>query len=161
MVRVIFALMLAMSVVFGMANSGTAMAAQASGDTEWQQEVAAREERQVRLDELLAIISSEMATIRATEDLQEREALMDVHRGHMLEAMELMQEMGSDQMQDVIAEHMASGLEQEARADHRARGPKTRSHRRPRAELSDAQRLADLEIRVDMMQVMIESLMMQ
>jgi len=157
--------MLVMSVIFGMAKAGTAVAAEPSGGADWQQELAAeqaaRETRQARLDELLATISSEMATIRATSNMQEREALMAVHQGHMLEAMELMQEMGSDQMQEVMAEHMASGLEQETRAGQPVHGPKTRSFRRPRSELSDAQRLADLEIRVDMMQVMIESLMMQ
>ena len=62
-------------------------------------------------------------------------------------------------MREVMAEHMGPGpapVDDSGRALHQH---KRMSHAQRRSHMSDARRLADLENRVDMMQVMLESMM--
>ena len=99
----------------------------------------AAQERQVmyetRLHELDAIIDKEMATMRTMSPGTERQALMQTHRNHMLEAVGLMVKLGDPGLRDVLAEHA---------------GPQS---------VDDAHRLMMLEDRLDMIVVMMESLL--
>lgn len=119
---------------------------------------AERAERQARLDKLMDTMAVEMGAIRDASDRKERDALMAIHREHMHEAMRLMRDMGGTHMREVMAGHMGPGRKSPADSDqphhlHKRIAPAART------ELSDAERLADLEIRLDMMQVMMESMM--
>lgn len=119
-------------------------------------------ERQELLDNLITQLSEEMEIIRNTEDRAERERLMAIHHETMREAMELVRDMGGVHMRTVMAEHMAPHLETPAEPDNRPR----HRHKKPpvappRPQISMSQRVEDLENRVDMMQVIIESLLDQ
>ena len=130
-------------------------------DVQWAAEKAERTDRQARLDELMGTLTEEMATIRKTKNRTERQALMVKHREHMAEAMSLMRGMGGTHMRELMTEHMESATGAGMKSDpprHRHKGRGIQSYR-PRAEMSDAQRLTDLENRLDMMQVMMESMM--
>ena len=132
--------------------------------TQWAAEKAERAERQTRLDELMGTLTEEMANIREAKNHTERQALMVKHREHMQEAMSLMRGMGGERMRELMAEHMGSGLKHEMKSEQPQRvrpswGLGMVTTPRPRAEMSDAQRLIDLENRLDMMQVMMESMM--
>ncbi len=124
-------------------------------------EQAARESRQVRLDELMGIMADEMTTLRSARSRKDREAVMDTHRKHMREAMSLMRGMGGARMREVMGGHMDAGTDHQRNtpADGKAHQHERGMMARPRADMSDAQRLADVENRLDMMQVMMESLM--
>jgi hypothetical protein len=117
----------------------------------WQAEQAQRESRQARLDELMSTMAEEMEAIRGADDPAKRQALMVTHRKNMLEAMQLMRSMGGTHLQEAVADHLGSGVG--AGGDHNHAAPT-----RPREHMSDSSRLADLENRVDMMQIMIESI---
>lgn len=113
---------------------------------------------EARLEELMDLMSEEMAVLRATENAQDRASLMATHRDHMREAMALMSGMGGEMMTRML-EHMNA-------AEPAAAGQPQRRHvhRRPmasRSTMTDAQRLLDLEARVDMMQMMMESMLEQ
>tara|TARA_R110002096_G_scaffold170341_1_gene342683 strand:+ start:16278 stop:16772 length:495 start_codon:yes stop_codon:yes gene_type:complete len=126
---------------------------------QWSADQALRELRQARLDELMSTIAEEMQAIRSSENPRERETLMATHRESMREAMGLMRDMGGAHMREVMAEHMGPGpapVDDSGRALHQH---KRMSHAQRRSHMSDARRLADLENRVDMMQVMLESMM--
>ncbi len=130
-------------------------------DVQWAAEKAERADSQARLDELMSTLTEEMAAIRKTKKRTERQALMVKHREHMAEAMSLMRGMGGTHMRELMTEHMESGMGagmQSDRPRHRHKSSGIRSYR-PRGEQSDAQRLTDLENRLDMMQVMMESMM--
>lgn len=126
---------------------------------QWQAEQAARVQRQARLDVLMTTMAEEMQTIRSTSDQTERARLMAAHRKHMRESMQLMREMGGMHMRDVVAEHLGRGTESAASSDSSQHQHKRMPAVRPRAQMSDAERLADLETRLDMMQIMMESIM--
>ena len=117
----------------------------------WQAEQVQREARQARLDELMSTMAQEMEAIRDAGDPAERQALMVTHRKNMLEAMQLMRNMGGTHLQDVVADHLGSVAGAGSMHDHAVPA-------RPRVHMSDSTRLADLENRVDMMQIMIESI---
>ena len=122
-------------------------------------EVAAREARQVRLDELMGTMAEEMEALRKSKTGKEREATMATHRKHMREAMSLMRGMGGTRMREVMGEHMAPGMDGKMAPGRQQHQHKQAGAGRPRADISDAQRLADIENRLGMMQVMMESLM--
>jgi len=111
---------------------------------------------EARLEELMDLMSEEMAALSATENADERSTLMATHREHMREAMALMSEMGGDTMARML-DHM-NAAEPSAQPQRQRR----HVHRRPavsRSTMSDAKRLMDLETRVDMMQMMMESML--
>ena len=122
-------------------------------------EQAAREARQVRLNELMGIMAEEMDALHSAKSRKDRAAVMETHRKHMREAMSLMRGMGGERMREVMGGHMDAGMGQKMGADGPAHQHKRGMGARPRADMSDAQRLADIENRLDMMQVMMESLM--
>jgi hypothetical protein len=78
----------------------------------------------------------------------------------MYEAMDLMRDLGGAHMRNVMTEHLAPH-----HAMHHAPGMAgmgSGSHMMmswPRSHMSDATRLDDLETRVDMMQIMMESML--
>lgn len=125
---------------------------------QWQAEQAERVERQAWLDELMNTMADEMQAIRNAGNRDEREALMATHREHMREAMVLMRSMGGPHLREVMAEHLGDGMDPETDSDVPRHQHKRWVPSRPRNEMSDAQRLTDLENRVDMMQIMIESI---
>lgn len=116
----------------------------------WNAERTARAEREARLDELMGRMTGDMAAIRDAKSTKERQALMATHKEHMREAMGLMRSMGGKHLREVMADHLQAGAQSAA---------ESRAPMWPRADMSDAQRLTDLENRMDMMQVMVESLM--
>jgi hypothetical protein len=122
-------------------------------------EQAAREARQVRLDELMGIMAGEMEAIGSAKSRKDREAVMETHRKHMREAMSLMRGMGGKRMREVMAGHMDAGMKKKMTSADPMHQHKRMAASRPRADMSDAQRLTDLENRLDMMQVMMEALM--
>ncbi len=125
----------------------------------WVELVAERLERLARLDALMGTMAAEMAAIRQRKDRKEREALMTTHRKHMREAMGLMRGIGGERMREVMSQHVASATEHGVNADRPHNRLKRRGSTRPRSEVSDAERLTDLESRLDMMQIIIESLL--
>ena len=125
----------------------------------WEELVADRIERHAKLDELMGTMAAEMAVIRKTKDRKKREAFMAAHLTHMREAMGLMRGMGGERMREVMAEHMDPRMEPGMESDEPWHVYRRMGSAPPRVEMSDAQRLTDLEIRIDMMQVMMESLM--
>jgi hypothetical protein len=116
----------------------------------WRAEQVQREARQTRLDELMSTMAQEMEAIRHNSDPTERQALLGTHREHMLEAMQLMRNMGGAHLQEVVAGHLGSDVGSDGKHTH---GMPTHA----REHMSDSTRLADLENRVDMVQIMIES----
>jgi hypothetical protein len=117
----------------------------------WRAEQAQRESRQTRLDALMSTMAQEMEAIRHSIDQEERQALMVTHRKNMLEAMQLMRDMGGAHLQDVVAAHLGSDVGSDGKHGHVMPA-------REREHMSDSARLADLENRVDMVQIMIESI---
>lgn len=116
----------------------------------WRVEQAQRESRQARLDELMSTMAEEMEAIRGAGNPAERQALMITHRENLLEALQLMRNMGGAHLQDVVADHLAPNTAVGSKHGHAVAA-------RPREHMSDSTRLVDLENRVDMMQIMIES----
>jgi hypothetical protein len=127
---------------------------------QWQTEQAQRAEREQRLNELMSVMAEEMEALHQTDDREKHRQLMATHRNHMYEAMDLMRDMGGAHMRDLVTEHLAPH-----HATHHASGMAgmgSGGHMmmsRPRAHMSDATRLGDLETRVDMMQLMMESML--
>lgn len=126
---------------------------------QWTAEQSAREVRQAKLEALMVTMAEEMQTIRSTKNRKERQELMATHRESMREAMGLMRGMGGMHMREVMAKHMGPGKGTSADSNRPRHQHKRAVLARPRAQMSDAQRLADLENRLDMMQVMMESMM--
>lgn len=127
--------------------------------TRWAAEQAARAERQSRLESLMVTMAEEMEAIRAATNPDERHELLETHRENMHEAMKLMHEMGGMHLRDVVSEHLGRASVSPEKADSPQHRHKQPPMSRPRAGMSDAERLADLETRVDMMQIMIESIL--
>jgi hypothetical protein len=116
----------------------------------WHAQQVQREERQGRLDELMSTMATEMQSIRNAGSDKERQALMTDHRASMHEAMALMREVGGLHLQDVLSDHIGSGA---------GAGGKHAMHAQPREHMSDSSRLADLENRLDMIQIVLESIL--
>jgi len=113
------------------------------------------------IEELMATLADEMAEIRRTRDRAERQRLMEVHRTNMREALILMREIGGEQMATIMASHMEA-------QDKVPQEPNKRVHRHKQPPVFDtsgtskeSSRLTDLELRLDMMQIMLESLVDQ
>ncbi len=125
---------------------------------QWRAEQVASEARQIRLEELMSTMAQEMEAIRSADDSDQRQALMVAHRDNMQEAIWLMRELGGLHMREVMAQHLGpttgSGGESDASSLH----PQHSRPMRPRDQMSDSQRLADVENRMDMTQIMIESI---
>ncbi len=126
---------------------------------QWAVEQALRVERQARLDTLMVTMAKEMAAIRSTTNRREKESLMVVHRENMREAMSLMRGMGGMHMREVMSEHMGSGMKPGMGSGMPEHGQKRMNSSLSHAEPSNEQRLTDLENRMDMMHVMMESMM--
>ena len=128
----------------------------------WQAEQAQRAEREQRLNELMTVMSQEMEALRETGDREKHRQLMATHRNHMFEAMDLMRDLGGAHMREVMNVHLAphrgmhdaAGMEGMGGSGHMMMS-------QPRAHMSDAARLSDLETRVDMMQIMLESMLLE
>jgi hypothetical protein len=112
----------------------------------WHAQEVQREQRQARLDELMSTMATEMQSIRNASSDKERRALMAAHRSSMHEALTLIREIGGLHLQDVLSDHVGAG------AKHVA-------HAQPREHMSDSARLADLENRLDMIQILLESIL--
>ncbi len=63
--------------------------------------------------------------------------------------------MGGERMRNIVSAHTGASGNSDRSGDSQKSIPSSR----PRTEMSDAQRLSDIEIRLDMMQVIMESLM--
>ena len=125
----------------------------------WQTQQALRTEREERLNELMSIMAEEMEAIDKASNSGQRQQLMANHRIHMHEAMDLMRDLGGVHLRDVMSRHLGSHHDvkhgmQKAPGDVRQISPSI-----PREHISDAARLSDLETRVDMMQIMLESML--
>ncbi len=141
----------------------------------WAADEEIRAERQERLDDLMVTVAQEMAEIRSTTNNKERASLMMVHRENMREAMGLMRSMGGVHMRKVLSQHlgsgMAPGMMPGKKAGMRAgmgsgMGSDASGHAHegmssslPHDEMTNDQRITDLENRLDMMHVMMESMM--
>ena len=126
---------------------------------DWAAQQAQRVENQARMDVLMETMTDEMAAIRATENRKDREALMIKHREHMLEAMSLMRGINGKHMREVMAEHTGPGMKKGMGMDSQQQMHKSMDASSPHPGMNNEQRLRDLEIRMDMMSVMMESLM--
>ena len=125
----------------------------------WQTQQALRTEREERLNELMSIMAKEMEAIDKAGNSSQRHQLMADHRIHMHEAIDVMRDLGGVHLQDVMAQHLGSHHDvrhgmQKAPGDARQISPSI-----PREHISDAARLSDLETRLDMMQIMLESML--
>jgi len=154
-VFIILILMLVMGVGWAQETDSTAEA-----NDQLTAEQATHAKDQARLEELMDVMAEEMAAIRRAENRSERDALMPAHMDHMREAMGLARNMGGTRMREVMEAHMSADLESEAKNRTRP----VHSHKRmvpppPRTEMSDARRLSDLEMRVDMLQMVVESIL--
>ncbi len=125
----------------------------------WQTQQALRTEREERLNELMSIMAEEMEAIDKASNSGQRQQLLVNHRIHMHESMDLMRDLGGVHLREVMTQHLGSHHDvkhgmQKAPADARHTSPSI-----PREQISDAARLSDLETRVDMMQIMLESML--
>lgn len=126
---------------------------------QWAAEQAARAVRQERLDGLMVTMASEMADIRATTNRAERESLMVAHRENMREAMGLMRSMGGAHLRKAMSQHVRPGTKEEMGSSMSEHAHKGMDSSQPLIEMTSEQRLSDLENRMDMMHVMMESMM--
>lgn len=126
---------------------------------QWQAERALRAEREARLNELMSIMAEEMEAIRDTEGQSQKQQLMAKHRAHMHEAMGLMRDLGGAHMREVTAQHLGPHHGAMGGAHKASGGHQSMMSSIPREQISDASRLGDLETRVDMMQIMLESML--
>jgi Lon protease-like protein len=123
---------------------------------QWQAEQALRAERGQRLNELMSTMAKEMDAIHEARDSSQRQQLMAKHRVHMHEAMDLMRDLGGTHMREVTAQHIGP---HHGSMHGSAGGHQKMMSSIPRKDISDASRLADIETRVDMMQIMLESML--
>jgi hypothetical protein len=126
---------------------------------QWQAEQALRVEREQRLNELMSTMTEEMEAMHEAGNSSKRQQLLATHRAHMYEAMDLMRDLGGTHMREVSKEHLAP---HHATHHSAGMGGTTGGHMMsavPRDRVSDAVRLGDLETRVDMMQIMLESML--
>ena len=126
---------------------------------QWQAEQALRAEREARLNELMSIMAEEMEAIHEADERSQKQQLMAKHRAHMYEAMDLMRDLGGAHMRDVVEQHLGPHHGAMGKAHKATGGHRSMMSSIPREQISDAARLGDLETRVDMMQIMLESMM--
>jgi hypothetical protein len=107
----------------------------------WQTQEALRTEREERLNELMPIMAEEMEAIDKAR------------------AMDLMRDLGGAHLGDVMAQHLGSHHDVKHGMQKAAGDAQQISSSIPREHISDAARLGDLETRVDMMQIMLESML--
>ena len=125
----------------------------------WQTQQALRTEREERLNELMSIMAEEMEAIDKASNSAQRQQLMANHRIHIHEAMDLMRDLGGAHLGDVMAQHLGSHHDVKHGMQKAAGDAQQISSSIPREHISDAARLGDLETRVDMMQIMLESML--
>ena len=121
----------------------------------WQAEQQMRVAHEERLNELMSLMATEMEAIHQASDRSERQQLLAKHRDHMYEAMDLMRDLGGSHMRDVTNQHL--GPHSTMHQSSGMAGSMMQSL--PRQHMSDSTRLNDLETRVDMMQIMLESML--
>lgn len=121
----------------------------------WQAEEEMRAQHEERLNELMTLMAEEMEAIHEAGNRGERQQLLEEHRDHMHEAMDLMRDLGGSHMRDVTEQHL--GPHSKMHPSSGMAGSMMQS--RPRQHMSDSTRLNDLETRVDMMQIMLESML--
>ncbi len=126
---------------------------------QWQAEQTLRAEREQRLNELMSTMAEEMEAIHEAREGNQRMQLMSKHRVHMYEAMDLMRDLGGTHMREVTAQHLGPHHNDRHGAHGTAGGHPKMMSSIPRENISDAYRLRDLETRVDMMQIMMESML--
>ncbi len=126
---------------------------------QWQAEQALRVEREQRLSELMSTMAEEMDAIHKAGESSQKQELMTKHRVHMFEAMDLMRDLGGTHLRAVTMQHLgpSHGAGHEVQDAAGSHGSMMSSV--PREQTSDASRLGDLETRVDMMQIMLESML--
>jgi len=125
----------------------------------WQAEQAQRTEREQRLDQLMTVMTREMEAMHQTDDRSEQQKLLATHRQHMNEAMDLMRDLGGAHMRELTREHLGSHHTMHHSSGMAGAADGHMMSSRPREHMSDATRLGDLETRVDMMQIMLESML--
>ena len=113
------------------------------------------EKHRARLGELVARMDREMAAIYAADDPETRARLMAEHRSTMKEAIVHLSGLGEEWDGDSIMAHAEATSDKPSRA-HRFHGPRRRPS--PPSSESLSQRLDRLEIRVEMMQVLMEDM---
>lgn len=126
---------------------------------DWAAQQAQRAENQARLDVLMGTMTEEMAAIRTATSRKDRETLMTKHREHMREAMGLMRGMSGKHMREVMAEHTGPGMKQGMDMDSQQHMRKNMDANSKHPGMNNDERISDLEIRMDMMSVMMESMM--
>ena len=126
---------------------------------QWQAEQALRAEREQRLNELMSTMAQEMDAIHKAGDSSQKRQLMAEHRAHMVEAMDLMRDLGGAHLRDIASQHLGPHHGAKGGANKTAGGHQSMMSSIPREQISDAARLGDLETRVDMMQIMLESIL--
>lgn len=131
----------------------------AISETQWEAEQASRALRQAELEEMMGTMAEEMKAIRATSNPEKRAELMASHRESMHQAMIMMSDMGGTFVHEMVSEHLGPAPAPASTADAPRHQHKRMPKSRPRAGMSDAERLADLETRLDMMQIMMESML--
>ncbi len=147
---------------FAIGSNGIAMADESSHSfAESTENVDTMENADDALEVTMAALADEMAAIRRTKDPKERRRMMDEHRENMREALIQMREMGGEAMQSMMAEHM--GVQ-----DDMSPPDKKRLHRHKQSPVTGGgrasgtpSRMTDLELRLDMLQVMMESMVEQ
>ncbi len=126
-------------------------------EEEWRAERVAAEQRRTRIDELESVLSSQMDAIRRATSDDERRTLLAEHRLSLQEALQLMRATHNAPWEDISAEHLGPARVSNVGAGHATHHPgnvKSGEY----DESADDVRLADLENRIDMMQIMIESM---
>lgn len=125
----------------------------------WQAEQAQRSESEQRLNQLMTVMTQEMEAMHQADDRAEQQKLMAAHREHMNEAMGLMRDLGGAHMRELTREHLGSHQAMHHSSGMAGTAGGHMMSTRPREHMSDATRLGDLETRVDMMQIMLESML--
>mgnify|MGYP001557422360 FL=1 len=126
---------------------------------DWAEQEAQRAENQARMDELMGTMNAEMVAIRASTNRKDRQALMTEHRAHMLEAMSLMRGMNGMHMRKAMAGHAGSGMKHAMGMNNKQHMSKDMAAPTQHSGMKTEDRIRDLEIRIDMMSIMMESMM--
>ena len=126
---------------------------------QWQAEQTLRAEREQRLNELMSTMAEEMEAIHEADNSSQKQQMMAKHRAHMYEAMDLMRDLGGTHMHEISSQHLGPHQGSKSGAHMATGAHHSMMSSIPREEVSDASRLGDLETRVDMMQIMLESML--
>ena len=109
----------------------------------------AKLENEARLYQVVQSMNREMALLRDTTDSAKREELMNMHKRHLHETMMLLRMTAGDSMVRILNEHMPAAFDRSLQE-----GAVTRGERTP-----DEDRIYKLEERIDMLQVVMESML--